>query len=430
MYESFPPRAPALYWHLSCSHSRMQSAGERERPPRQAPTAVSAAESESSSENLRIPQVANIPATLSRKHAAGVRPFDCAFVQIYIHSMPPRPVSNPPNPWHRTTLEWLEPSPPARLQIFEDATRSILAHNDSPDIGFRWSVNPYRGCTHACAYCYARPWHEYLDFGAGTDFDRKIVVKPNAPALLAEAFDRPAWRGELIVFSGVTDCYQPLEAAYDLTGRCLEVCRDYRNPVAIITKSPLIERDLARLVELNAVADVRIVVSIPLADRRFARALEPQVASPERRIETIARLRSAGLNVGMNLAPYLPVLSDEGLPRLLDSAAEAGAQWVGFTFLRLRGSVADVFVERLREQLPSHAEHVLSRIRDARGGALDDPRFGHRMQGDGPYAEASRALVEVAARRAGLRVGTFDTPPRQTFRRPPRRSAGEQLSLL
>src|SRR5262249_7093325 len=150
---------------------------------------------------------------------------------------------NPPNPWLSTAVEYLDEIPPARLEVFEDHTRSILASNDSPDLGFRWSVNPYRGCQHACAYCYARPGHEYLGLGAGTDFDRKIVVKPRAPALLREAFERARWQGELVVFSGVTDCYQPLEATYELTRGCLEVCRDYRNPVGIITKSALIERD-------------------------------------------------------------------------------------------------------------------------------------------------------------------------------------------
>lgn len=352
---------------------------------------------------------------------------NCSFIQ-YTVPVPPRPISNPPNPWHATTTEWLEPPPAARLEVYEDATRSVLSRNDSPDLGFRWSVNPYRGCTHACAYCYARPWHEYLDFGAGTDFDRKIVVKLDAARLLAAAFDRKSWQGETVVFSGVTDCYQPLEASYGLTRACLEVCEAYRNPVSIITKSPLIERDLDRLTALAAVADVRVTISIPLARRRSARAIEPHVASPERRLETIARLAAAGIAVGLNVAPFVPVLSDEGLPELLERAAAAGARWAGFTFVRLRGPMQAVFVERLREALPLRAEHVLARIRDARAGALDDARFGHRMRGEGPYAEAARALFDAAARKAGLATTWADPPTATTFRRPAR--GPRQLSLL
>src|SRR5437899_2667540 len=193
--------------------------------------------------------------------------------------MIPRPISNPPNPWLSTEVEYLDEIPPAELEVYEDHTREILAHNDSPDVGFSWSINPYRGCFHACAYCYARPTHEYLSLGAGTDFDRKIVVKPAAAALLREAFDKPSWRGELIVFSGVTDCYQPLEASYRLTRGCLEVCALYKNPVGIITKSPLIERDLDLLCDLGRVAGLSVTVSIPFWSAEKARAMEPYVAT-------------------------------------------------------------------------------------------------------------------------------------------------------
>src|SRR5438128_5847799 len=191
-----------------------------------------------------------------------------------------RPVSNPPNPWLTAEVEYLEYAPEAKLEVYEDDTREILAHNDSPDVGFSWSVNPYRGCFHACLYCYARPSHEYLGLGAGTDFERKITVKPDAPRLLREAFERRSWQGELVVFSGVTDCYQPLEASYRLTRGCLEVCAEYRNPVGIITKSPLLERDLDVLQALATVADVGVTVSLPLWDRPHAHAVEPPVASP------------------------------------------------------------------------------------------------------------------------------------------------------
>src|SRR6266700_3364997 len=189
--------------------------------------------------------------------------------------MKPVALSNPPNPWATTEVEYLEGAPEVRLEVYEDQTRQILAKNDSPDVGFTWSINPYRGCFHGCAYCYARPGHEYLSFGAGTDFERKIVVKPHAPELLREAFAKPSWKGELIAFSGVTDCYQPLEASYRLTRGCLEVCRDFCNPVGVITKSALIRRDADVLGELARTAQARVHMSIAFADNAMARKIEP-----------------------------------------------------------------------------------------------------------------------------------------------------------
>jgi len=339
-----------------------------------------------------------------------------------------KPVSNPPNPWSTAEVEYFEDAPPARLEVYEDHTREILAHNDSPDVGFSWSVNPYRGCFHACAYCYARPSHEYLGLGAGTDFDRKITVKPEAPRLLREAFERPKWKGELIVFSGVTDCYQPLEASYRLTRGCLEVCAEYRNPVGIITKSPLIERDLDVLQALASVADLGVTVSIPLWDREHAHAIEPHVASPQRRMQIIERLAAAGLDVGVNVAPMIPGLGDEDIARILEAAAAAGARRAGFVFLRLPGSVATVFEERLRQTLPLRAERVLGRVREARGGKLYDSRWGVRGRGEGRYAEAARALFESTARRVGLATGCMGGDDSTTFRRPDR--PGRQLPLL
>ena len=499
-----------------------------------------------------------------------------------------RPIANPPNPWRTTEVEYLEGAPEAKLEVFEDATREILATNDSPDIGFRWSVNPYRGCFHGCAYCltgetrillgdgttrplselragdtvygtvagaryrcyaktrvlahwstlkpayrvtledgtflvasgdhrfltrrgwkyvtgtgqgaarrphltttdrflgvgaglancrkrdfegsaikgdtplgvvaierlgrvlpmfdittgtgdfiangvvshncYARPTHEYLGLGAGTDFERKITVKPRAAALLREAFDRPSWQGELVAFSGVTDCYQPLEASYRLTRGCLEVCADYRNPVGIVTKSPLIERDLELLVRLQREARLHVAISIPLWRPESARALEPFVATPQRRIETIRRLAAAGIDVGVNVAPLIPGLGDEELCDVLEAAAAAGARWAGFVFLRLPGSVAAVFEARLREALPLRADRIMNRVRDARGGKLYDPRFGLRQVGQGPHAAASEALFRATAKRLGLQVESFGQERPTTFRRPPR--AGDQLRLF
>jgi DNA repair photolyase len=340
-----------------------------------------------------------------------------------------RAVSNPPNPWSSTEVEYLgdEPPPSARLEVYEDHTREILATNDSPDIGFKWSINPYRGCFHACAYCYARPTHEYLGLGAGTDFDRKITVKPEAPRLLREAFERKSWQGELIVFSGVTDCYQPLEASYRLTRGCLEACADYRNPAGVITKSPLIERDLDVLSRLQKEASISVTISIPIWDREAAHALEPYVATPQRRMKTIERLAAAGLEVGVNVAPLIPGVSDDDLGELLAAAKDAGATRAGFVFLRLPGSVKAVFEERLRASLPLRADKVLSRVREARGGKLYDSRFGTRIRGEGPLAEAAKALFDATTRKLGLRTGCFRETP-QTFRRPDR--PGSQLKLL
>ena len=276
--------------------------------------------------------------------------------------------------------------------------------------------------------CYARPSHEYLGLGAGTDFDRKILVKPEAARLLRETFEKQSWRGDFLMFSGVTDCYQPLEASYRLTQGCLEVCAEYANPCGIITKAPLIERDLDLLTRLAQVTSVSVTVSVPLWDEERARAIEPLVATPRRRIKTIARLAAAGLDVGVNVAPMIPGLGDEDMPRILEAAAEAGARWAGFVFLRLPGSVKAVFEERVRAALPLRADRILQRVRDARGGKLYDSRWGVRGRGEGVYAEQAKALFDATCRRLGLNAGMNSDEKTSTFRRPAK--AGDQLKLL
>jgi DNA repair photolyase len=502
------------------------------------------------------------------------------------------PLENPPNPWHSTVVDYLGEPPSQRLDVYEDHTKSILAENDSPDLGFRWSVNPYRGCLHACAYCmagdtliltsdgrtkplaalrvgdeiygtelvgryrryvrtqvldhwsvikpafrvtltdgrelvasgdhrfltargwrhviddaagrahltlddrlladagsgqrsvgvddalarelpalerlswfrvksierldgarqlfdittgtgdfiangvishncYARPSHQYLDLGAGSDFDRKIAVKPRAAELLREAFEKRSWQGELIMFSGNTDCYQPLEASYELTRACLEVCAEYRNPVHIITKAALIERDVDVISRLVNEARAGVSISIPFWDAVNCRAIEPHAPTPQRRIQAVRTLAAAGIPVTVNVAPLIPGLTDRDVPSILEAAAEAGARSASLIMLRLPGPVKEVFEERLRRALPLRAEKVLARTREIRGGKLNDPRFGERMTGKGEYFDAIRALFDTTATRLGLRPRTpteLDPQPATTFRRPTDR--GGQLRLF
>jgi DNA repair photolyase len=339
-----------------------------------------------------------------------------------------RPIANPPNPWASTEVEYLGEVPRAQLELYEDHTREILAHNDSPDVGFSWSVNPYRGCIHACAYCYARPFHEYLSFGAGTDFETKILFKPQAAELLRAAFHRPSWQGEHVAFSGVTDCYQPIEASLRLTRGCLEVCADFRNPVVIVTKGTLIERDLDVLSELNRTAAVRVRISIPFFDPEVARAIEPYVATPRRRLQTVERLAAAGIPVGVNVAPLIPGLGDEDVPRILKAARDAGATSASFVLLRLPGPVKTVFEDRLRAALPLRAERVLHRVRETRGGNLYDSRYGVRGRGEGLYAKTIETLFDTTARRLGLEHGWWESGFPRTFRRPTDRHG--QLPLI
>ena len=318
-------------------------------------------------------------------------------------------------------MTYLEEIPEARLEVFEDATRSILSRHDPARVGFEYGLNPYRGCQHACAYCEARRRHEFLGFGAGTDFDSKIVVKPRAPALLRDAFDAPSWKGDVIVLSGATDCYQPLEASYRLTRACLEVCVEYSNPVALVTKGVLVERDLDVLARLRERTDVTVSLSIPLWNAEHARALEPLVATPQRRMRTVERLAAAGVDVGVSLTPLILGVSEAGLADLLGAARDAGASRITAGFLRLPSPVDAVFAERIRERLPLRAERVLSRYR-----AQDS------------YAGAVAALLVATCRRLGLpcspvgddRANTPAAGPNElrTFRRPER--PGDQISLF
>jgi len=311
--------------------------------------------------------------------------------------------------------------------FYRDTSKSALAENDSPDLGFRFSLNPYRGCEHGCIYCYARPSHEYLSFSAGLDFERRIMVKEDAPELLRKTFLSPRWQPQVIALSGNTDCYQPIERHLGLTRRCLEVCCDFRNPVAIITKSALVTRDVDLLVDLAADGATHVAVSVTTLDTELARRMEPRAAAPDRRLEAIASLSAAGVPVSVNVAPVIPGLNDSEIPAILERAAAAGASSAAWILLRLPRPVDQLFADWLERHFPDRCQRVLGRIRECRDGELSDSRFGHRMRGEGVYAEQIAALFRTAARRAGLER---PLPPLDAaaFRRPPQ--PGEQLTLI
>ncbi len=333
-----------------------------------------------------------------------------------------RYLENPPNPWQATHVEWIGAPPEAKLEVFEeDATRSIITHNNSPDVGFDYSVNVYRGCPHACSYCFSRPTHEYLGFGAGTDFERKIVVKVRAAELLRQELMRPSWRGDELVFSFTSDPYVPLEAHYQLTRKCLAVCLEFRNPISIVTKSALVRRDVDLLVELHRRAAVEVFFTIPFNDAATARALEPYAPAPEHRFNAMRLLADAGIPVGIGIAPVVPTLNDPDIPQLLQRAHAAGARHAFMSLLRLPGSVAPYFEQRLREQLPTKAERVLNRLREMRGGKLNSTEFGERMRGSGEYWRMIEQSFRLHCQRLGFNQhdkSTYAPARPNTFRRP------------
>jgi DNA repair photolyase len=342
-----------------------------------------------------------------------------------------RVVNNPRHRFERQYVEWLDEPPPARLEVHEEtATKEILSKNDSPDIPFTWSLNPYRGCTHACAYCYARPTHEYLGFGAGTDFETRIVVKLQAPELLRARLGSRAWRGDVIAFSGDTDCYQPLEAHYHLTRRCLEACRDLRNPVMIVTKAWLVQRDAALIGEIARVAGATACVSLAFDDPALARAIEPGAPRPARRIEAIRALADAGVRTGVIFGPIIPGLNEDQIPTVLEKAKAAGAQFASRLLLRLPHAVKDVFLERVRRELPDRAKRIESRIRDVRGGGLSDSRFHDRMRGQGAYWDLVDATFRLHAARLGLAARDDRHVAEPALPRDPPHRPGDQLQLF
>jgi DNA repair photolyase len=334
--------------------------------------------------------------------------------------------ANPANRFERIHLEmdadWnpLEDPAPA-THFLKDNSASLITYNDSPDLGFRASANPYRGCEHGCIYCYARPTHEYLGFSAGLDFETKIMVKARAPELLRKELSSPKWKPQLVAMSGVTDCYQPAERRFRLTRRCLEVFAEFRNPVAIVTKNFLITRDLDVLGELAKFRAVQVFISLTTLDATLTPKLEPRASLPQHRLAAIQALSRAGIPVGVLLAPIIPGLTDHEIPALVEAAVGAGARFASYTILRLPFGVGPLFEDWLGRHFPERKEKVLNRIKELRGGRLNDPNFGTRMRGEGALADRIEALFEVSCRKwrlAGpapeLDCGAFRVPSSAT----------------
>jgi DNA repair photolyase len=287
-----------------------------------------------------------------------------------------------------------------RTTIIRDDSQSIITRNSSPDVGFETSINVYRGCEHGCAYCFARPTHEYLGYSAGLDFETKIVVKENAPELLRAELSKKSWKPQVLAMSGVTDCYQPLERRLGLTRRCVAVLAEFRNPLAIITKNHLVTRDIDLLLELARFGAVVVTVSVTTLDNNLAKTLEPRASSPGRRLAAIEALSAAGIPVRALMAPVIPGLTDHEMPAVLEACAQAGARDAGFVPLRLPWAVAPLFESWLDRHMPGYKEKVLGRIREMRGGKLYDSRWGVRMRGEGFFAEQMAALFKIAHRKA------------------------------
>lgn len=335
--------------------------------------------------------------------------------------------ANPTNRFERLTYE-AEPDeegPSPKTQFYRDASESLITYNTSPDVGFSASINPYRGCEHGCIYCYARPFHEYLGFSAGLDFETKIMVKENAPELLRRELFSRKWKPQTLAMSGVTDPYQPVERRLKLTRRCLEVLAEFRNPVGIVTKNYLVTRDIDLLAELAKHDAAAVFVSVTTLDAKLAGMMEPRTAMPGARLRAIRELTAAGIPTGVMVAPMIPGLTDTELPAIVKVAAEAGARWAGMVPVRLPYGVKDLFASWLGEHFPDRKAKVLAQIREMHGGKLNEGEFGKRMRGEGILAKQTAKLFAVACRRAGI-PGKMPELSTAAFRRP----AGAQLELL
>ncbi|MFA6469771.1 MAG: PA0069 family radical SAM protein [Bacteroidota bacterium] len=319
--------------------------------------------------------------------------------------------SNPDNRFEKVSYEMMEEEFDAvrkiTTQYFFDTTKSALAKNDSPDIGFTYDLNPYRGCEHGCIYCYARPTHEYLGFSAGLDFETKIMVKKEIHKLLEKEFRKKSWKPSTISLSGNTDCYQPIERKLELTRRCLEVFLKFRNPVGVITKNALVTRDIDILKELSRQQLVTVTLTITTLDKELHRKMEPRTSAPEQRLKAIETLANAGITVGVSLAPVIPGLNDSEMPAILKRSSEHGATFAFYTMVRLPYAVKDLFQEWLQREYPDRAGKVLNRIKEMREGKLNSTEFGKRMSGTGEIADSIAQLFELTCKKYGFNTREY-----------------------
>ena len=311
-----------------------------------------------------------------------------------------RHVSNPPNPYHKYAAEYVGEPPPVKLEIYEEtSTKTIITKNNSPDVGFEFSVNCYRGCIHGCTYCFARPYHEFLGYGAGTDFETKIVAKINAPMLLRDELKRSRRNIDSLNFSFTTDPYLPIEANYELTRNCLKVCRDFRIPVGIVTKSPLVARDIDVLAKMNAT----VYFSIPFLTVEKSKPFEPYVPMPEARFRAIRVLAENNIPVGIAIAPIIPGYNESDIPALLETAKNHGATRAFMTLLRLpTESLQNYFTARLEEKIPTQKDKILNQIKRERGGKLNSNEFGKRMSGESEKWKIAVKMFNLHFKRLGF----------------------------
>jgi DNA repair photolyase len=310
-----------------------------------------------------------------------------------------------------------EALPNPKTTFLDDQSESIIVKNESPDVGFSAGINAYRGCEHGCAYCYARPYHEYLGFSAGLDFETKIMVKRRAAELLRKELSKPKYEPQVLGMSGVTDCYQPAERHFRITRSVLEVLAEFRNPVSLITKNFLITRDIDILKELAAYDAVHAYISITTLNADLAAKMEPRASSPSHRLRAIEMLAKAGIPIGVMVAPIIPGLNDREMPAVLEAAKKAGACEAGYTMLRLPYGVKDVFTEWLKTNFPERLDRILGTVREVRGGKLNVSDFKTRMRGEGPYADQINQMFHVFRERLGYNARMRELRT-EHFRRP------------
>lgn len=319
----------------------------------------------------------------------------------------------------------LNDRPDPQRELVVDSARSIIARNDSPDVPFDQSINPYRGCEHGCIYCFARPTHAYWDLSPGLDFETKLIAKPNAANLLRQTLDKPRYQCKPIALGVNTDAYQPVEKTRRITRELLEVLWEYRHPVSLITKSALILRDIDLLSSLAQERLCSVFVSITTLDNDLKRIMEPRTAAPGTRLKVVRELRAAGIPTGVLVAPVIPFINDNEMEAILDASAEAGAQRAGWVLLRLPLEVAPLFETWLQDHFPDRARHVMHRMEDLRGGKAYDSTFGKRMAGSGPYAELLRQRFARQCRKLSLNQREHSVLRTDLFRRP----GADQLTL-